>query len=519
MMAFKHMYPTKSIRTLRVYSYKNRNMELFRKRKVKHSKRYFSNEKNTNFNNHTTKIIIGGAAIALASSGMLYSNWKSNDIDNNDTDNRNFLTSAKAISPVIETPSPSTDTGESKFSIMDTHVKLFAGSGNPELAKEIAKKLGTRLSDIKSGKFLDGEINIRIGESVRGCDCYIIQPTCPPTNDNLMELLLMVSAFRRASAKRITAVIPYYGYKLEVGGQSMQRSKNKESTAAIASADIAQMLVTMGVDRIVSVDLQPPGQGEIEGFFANSAPVDCIEATYAGVEYFRPIVSKDAVIVSANPTCTKKTRDFQSGLLGSGYRWKDGKLEKMDVSVALFIPETADHEGDDNSKFRMADVLYPHRLRSDDSASGVEDGDKPKLLKTNLDLVGNVKGKDVVIVDDLIDTGRSLIQRAEYLKRNGAKRIFAFATHGLFSENAYERLNNAKELDLIVVTNTIPDLRTEEEKWHAVKNKVDNRIVRVSIGGVVAECIRRIHDRESLKKFTAYQAQNRENRYAAQGKE
>ena len=123
-------------------------------------------------------------------------------------------TASPAASPVAD------DTGESKFSIMDTHVKLFAGTGNPKLAKEIAQKLGTRLSDVTAKKFLDGEISVQIGESVRGCDCYIIQPTCAPTNDNLVELLLMVSAFRRASAKTITAVMPYYGYKLELGGQA-----------------------------------------------------------------------------------------------------------------------------------------------------------------------------------------------------------------------------------------------------------------------------------------------------------
>jgi ribose-phosphate pyrophosphokinase len=491
-------------------------------------RRHFSNQNKSIFSssnngssNSSTRLMVGGATIALLSSGLMYFNNQSNRKEESEYVNlaTNAISPATQIDAMVETPSPASETGESKFSIMDTHVKLFAGTGNPELAEEIAKKLGTRLSDVTAGKFLDGEISIRIGESVRGCDCYIIQPTCAPTNDNLMELLLMVSAFRRASAKTITAVMPYYGYKLEVGGQSMQRKKNNESTSAIASADIAEMLVTMGVDRIVTVDLQPPGQGEIEGFFANRAPVDCIEATYAGVEYFRPIVSKDAVIVSANPTCTKKTRDFQSGLLGSGYRWKDGKLEKMDVSVALFIPETKDDDGDTQGNVGMVDVLYPHRLRSDDSVSGVEDGDKPTLLKTNLGLVGSVKGKDVVIVDDLIDTGRSLIQRAEYLKAAGAKRIFAFATHGVFSENAYARLNGAKVLDQIVVTNTIPDLRTDEEKWTAIKNNIDNRIVRVSISGVVAECIRRIHDRESLKKYTAYQAQNTENRYAAQGNE
>ena len=468
------------------------------------TRRYSSSRRSARRFANATNIALCGSVAAFGS-GLLY-------LHDNEQGKQNSVVST--ASPI---PSPvADDTGESKFSIMDTHVKLFAGSGNPELAKEIAQKLGTRLSDVTAEKFLDGEISVRIGESVRGCDCYIIQPTCAPTNDNLVELLLMVSAFRRASAKTITAVMPYYGYKLEVGGSSMQRKINSDSTAAIASADIATMLITMGVDRIVTVDLQPPGQGDIEGFFANRTPVDCIEATYAGVEYFRQKVSKDAVIVSANPTCTKKARDFQSGLLGSGYRWKDGKLEKMDVSIALFIPETAEEEDND---IGMVDVLYPHRLRSDGSASGVDDGNKPRLLKTKLGLVGDVRGKDVVIVDDLIDTGNSILHRAKYLKNAGARRIFAFATHGVFSENAQARLNASDLMDQVVVTNTIPDLRTEEDKWAAVKGGLDNKIVRISVGGVVAECIRRIHDRESLKKYTAYQAQNTENRYAAQGKE
>ena len=261
---------------------------------------------------------------------------------------------------------------------MDTHEAIRCT--NPELAKEMHKSW-KRDCRISRKKFLDGEIS-GIGESVRVWLLHYSTHALQQTTTDLTA----VDGKCLSSGLCQNDYCCYALLWLQVRGwgSSMQRRINSDSTAAIAS-DIATMLVTMGVDRIVTVDLQPPGQADIEGFFTNRTPVDCIEATYTGVEYFRQKVSKDAVIVSANPTCTKKARDFQSGLLGSGYRWKDGKLEKMDVSTALFIPETAGDgcsEEEDND-IGMVDVLYLMPSEHD-SASGVDDGNKPKLLRRNL---------------------------------------------------------------------------------------------------------------------------------------
>ena len=418
-----------------------------------------------------------------------------------------FADSAKAGTPQ-ENEGGDAPEIESGFEDRDSHVKLFAGNGNPELAKDIATKLGMTLSKITVGKFLDGETNVKLEESVRGKDCYLIQPTCSPSNDNLMELVLMVSACRRASAKKITAVIPFYGYKLEIGGESVKRKKSVDSTAAIAAADVAKMLEVVGVDHFVTVDLQPPGQGQIQGFFANNTPVDDIEGTLAGVEYFRPIVSKNAVMVSASPTCTKKTRDFQSGLIGSGYRWNDGEMEKMKIKLALFIPEVA---VDDN--VFVPDVPYPHSLSRDDKERRRE---QKKRMYGSLDLVGDVKGRDVIIVDDMVDTGSALLRRAKMLKERGALKVYAFATHGVFSENALERIMQSEHLEQVVVTDTIPWRHDKKFLTPRSEGEVP-KVVRVSVSGLVAECIRRVHDRQSLKKYTDYQSQNIEERYASQG--
>ena len=240
--------------------------------------------------------------------------------------------------------------------------------------EEIAEKLGMQLSNADIGRFNDGEVSIKIIDNVRGDDVYVVQPTFRPVNDSIVELLLMVSALRRASAKRITAVIPYYGYKRGTGSEPYSKSRLRRLGASddavvaespIAAADVATMLEVMGVDRVIAVDLQPPGKGQLEGFFGTRVPVDNVEATLVGVEYFRStilqrlgeeVAARDAdrsrlaataraeihhtdgrddssdglhtglgekplrfVVVAPNEACIKKARDFLNGFKGSGY--------------------------------------------------------------------------------------------------------------------------------------------------------------------------------------------------------
>ena len=282
------------------------------------------------------------------------------------------------------------------------NLKLFSLSGNPELSAAIAKGLRMPLSDIHVGKFSDGETQIQIPDNVRGDSCYVIQSTCPPVNDNIMELLLTIAALRRSSAKYITAVIPYYGYKRDIGSNmniSGSRREDLQDEASligginidgdaivpISSAEVATMLEAMGVDRVLSVDLQAPGQGQIEGFFGTRVPVDSIQGTFAGVEYFRNRMSDKIVVVAPNETCVKKAEQFQAGLRGSGYRWRDGSLRKMKVGIAICILG-----GDVSGGSRY----HYERAKQDGSVKNDE-----------INIVGNVQGLDCIIVDDMIASG------------------------------------------------------------------------------------------------------------------
>ena len=436
--------------------------------------------------NYKRLFLVGGAAsVGFLTATIAYAGHSTAADSPPDRTKFERIPSRKALEP-----------GESQFEVGDRFVTILAGNGNPELAKMIADKLGTKLSPVSVGTYADGETSVKIEESVREKDVYIIQPTGRPSNNNLMELIFMISACRRASAKRIIAVIPYFGYKLEIGGESVIRKQSIDSSAAIAAADVSKMLEVMGVDHVITVDLQPPGQGQVEGFFANTVNLDSVEATFAGVEYLRPIIAKDAVVVSASPTCTKKARDFQSGLMGpAGYRWFDGEMQKMNVRIALFIPEVVNANGT-----AVPQVPYPHSLPEKDSLSL-----RRKLDKTfRLDLVGDVRGKDCVIVDDMVDTGSALLLRADALKSQGARKVYAFATHGVFSEDAVERIRSSESLEQVIVTDTLPWVHPEEYLG-SKENGHSEQIVRVSISGLVAECIRRVHDRESLKQYTAYQ--------------
>lgn len=310
---------------------------------------------------------------------------------------------------------------------------LFCGNSNQPLATAVADRLSTKLGRVAVKRFADGEVNIQFLDSLRGKDVYLIQPTSSPVNEHLMELLLMISTCRRASAKKITAVIPYYGYA--------RQDRKLSSRVPISAADVARMIEAMGVDRVVAVDLHC---GQIQGFFGPRVPVDNLEAQIIGLEYFQHKNLQKPVVVSPDAGGVYRARKFQEGLLARGYR---------DCGIAMLIKQ---------------------RLR----ANEIE----------RMDLVGSVEGSDVVIVDDMIDTAGTLCEAARELRAKGARRVFAFATHGLFSGPAINRIESSP-LEEVVVTDSI---KARPEVLNCP------RITSLSISVLLADAIRRIHQKESL---------------------
>ncbi|KFH00107.1 phosphoribosylpyrophosphate synthetase [Toxoplasma gondii VAND] len=310
---------------------------------------------------------------------------------------------------------------------------LFCGNSNEPLARAVADRLSTKLGKAVVKRFADGEVNIQFADSLRGKDVYIIQPTSTPVNEHLVELLLMISTCRRASAKKITAVIPYYGYA--------RQDRKLSSRVPISAADVARMIEAMGVDRVVAVDLHC---GQIQGFFGPRVPVDNLEAQIIGLEYFHHKDLHKPVVVSPDAGGVYRARKFQEGLIARGYN---------DCGIAMLIKQ---------------------RLR----ANEIE----------RMDLVGSVAGSDVIIVDDMIDTAGTLCEAARELRKKGARRVFAFATHGLFSGPAIERIE-ASPLEEVVVTDSIK-ARPEVAECP--------RITSLSISVLLADAIRRIHQKESL---------------------
>jgi ribose-phosphate pyrophosphokinase len=321
-------------------------------------------------------------------------------------------------------------------------MSVFSGRANIPLAEEIATKLGVQLGKISIKGYADGEIGIQVLENVRGKDVYLIQPTCPPgVNDNLVELLLMISTMRRASARKITAIIPYYGYA--------RQDRKMDSRVPISAADVARLIEAMGVDRVIAVDLHC---GQIQGFFGPRTPCDNLEAQIAGIEYFasKGLSSDTTKVISPDAGGVYRAKRFRDGLKEYG----------VDAGLAMIIKQ---------------------RIK----ANSIE----------RMDLVGEVAGNDVIIVDDMIDTAGTLTKAAEELKARGAKRVYAFATHGVFSGPAYSRIQNSV-MEEVVVTNTIPLDKTQ----HASK------IVQLSIADILAEAIARIHLKRSVSALFTKQA-------------
>ncbi len=273
-----------------------------------------------------------------------------------------------------------------------TRLKIFTGNANPELAKEICAYLCIPLGSAMVKRFSDGEINVEIRDNVRGVDVFIIQPTCPPVNDHLMELLVLMDALKRASAKRVTAVLPYYGYA--------RQDRKVLPRAPITAKLVADMLTAAGVSRLLTMDLHA---GQIQGFF--NIPVDHLYAAPVMLEYIKANYRDDMVVVSPDAGGVERARAC---------------AKRLNASLAII-----------------------DKRREGPNVSAV------------MNIIGEVEGKTAVMLDDMVDTAGTLVQSAEALRAKGAKNIFACATHAILSGPAIERLENS-QIEELVVTNTVP---------------------------------------------------------------
>ncbi|MBE3577875.1 MAG: ribose-phosphate pyrophosphokinase [Limnochordales bacterium] len=275
---------------------------------------------------------------------------------------------------------------------VEKHLHIFSGSANPGLAREIAAYLGLPLSEVVLGRFRDGEISVRIQKSVRGAEVFLVQPTCAPHNDNLMELLIMIDACKRASARSVAAVIPYYGY----ARQDRKAAPRDPITAKL----VANLLTAAGADRVLTMDLHAP---QIQGFF--DIPVDNLTAMPLLANYFQQKQLQDVVVVSPDAGGVARARQLS---------------QRLQAPLAI------------------VDKRRP----------------MPNVSEV-MHIIGDVQGKTAILVDDIIDTGGTLTEAAQALVKEGAKEVYACGTHAVFSPPCLERLAKAP-IKEVVVTNTIP---------------------------------------------------------------
>ncbi len=309
---------------------------------------------------------------------------------------------------------------------MKSKIHIFTGNANPGLAQNVAETAGVPLSRAEVFKFSNDNTFVKILDNVRGTDVFIIQPTCAPVNDNLMELLIMIDALHRASAGRITAVIPYYGYA--------RSDKKDQPRVPITAKLVANLLTVAGANRVVTFDLHAE---QIQGFF--DIPVDHLSMLPIFLNYFKPLNLKDCVVVAPDTGGTQRARMLAKGL---------------SANIAI---------GD---KRRI--------------------GNKGKLELLNV--VGEVEGKNAIIIDDIIDSGNSVIKMADALIKEGAKKVYCACTHAVLSGDAVERITNSSIHEL-VVTDSIP-LSTQKQS--------DSKIKQLSIAPLLAQAILRIHNEESV---------------------
>ncbi len=311
--------------------------------------------------------------------------------------------------------------------VTHNEIKIFTCNANSELAKSIAKELGLSLAASDVGQFSDGETYVKIQEIVRGIDCFIIQPTPYPVNDNLMELLITIDALRRASAGRITAVIPYYGYA--------RQDRKTRARDPISARLVADLIQAAGADRVLTMDLHC---SQIQGFF--TMPVDHMLGSPLLVKYYREKFKdslKDIVIVSPDIGSVKRTRTFAG---------------KLDVPMAVI-----------------------DKRRPEDNVSEV------------MHIIGDIKGKTVILVDDMIDTAGTICNAANALKEKGANEVYACCTHPVLSGPAIERIQKSEIIELVVLdTISLPE------------EKSIDKIKQLSVAKILASAIYNIHYNESV---------------------
>ena len=303
--------------------------------------------------------------------------------------------------------------------------KIFSGSANVEFSKKISKYLSLPLSDCSIRRFSDGEISFQIGESVRGKDVFVIQPTCAPTDSNLMELLIMSDALKRSSANSITAIIPYFGYA--------RQDRKAAPRVPITAKLVANMIQTAGVDRVVTMDLHA---GQIQGFF--DVPVDNLYGSIIFTDYFKAKNLTNPIIASPDVGGVARARSF---------------AKKLGL-----------------------DMVIVDKRREEANKSEV------------MNVIGDVKGKDVILIDDMIDTAGTIVKAAAAFKERGATSVMAYCTHAVLSGKAYENIQN-EALDELIVTDTIP-LKSPNEK-----------IKVISVAPLFGEVIRRVYHDESVNSL------------------
>lgn len=311
---------------------------------------------------------------------------------------------------------------------MSRSLALLTGNSNKKLASEVAKHLGISICDSTATNFSDGEVRIQINENIRGSDVFVLQSTCTPVNDNLMELLLLIDALKRSSAGRITAVIPYYGYA--------RQDRKVQPRVPISSKLVADLITVAGTNRVLTVDLHA---GQIQGFF--NIPVDHLYAAPVLLDYIKKSDLKDLVIVSPDAGGVERARAF---------------AKRLDASLAII-----DKRRETANESRVMNVI------------------------------GDVKGKNAILLDDMIDTAGTIVQAAVALKANGARKVSAACTHGVLSGPAIDRINSS-ELQELIVTNTVP-LDSKQQQC--------SKLAVLSIGSLLAEAIKRIHEETSISSL------------------
>ena len=305
----------------------------------------------------------------------------------------------------------------------DGELKIFSGSANPALSLAIAEQIGVRLGDTQVGRFSNGEVRVMIRDNVRGCDVFVIQPTCDPVNENLMELLVMLDAFRRASPQRVTAVIPFYGY----ARQDRKTSGREPITAKL----VANLLTTAGADRILTMDLHAP---QIQGFF--DIPLDHLLSVPILAKYFRDLGLRDGIVVAPDAGGGNRARDL---------------AERLDMPIG-FIDKRRPEPG-------VSEVTH---------------------------VIGKVRDRTCIIVDDMIDTGGTIAAASVALREHGARDIYVACTHPVLSGPGMARLQSAPIRE-VVVTDSIPLRPSAGERFRVL-----------SVAPLLGEAITRIHEDESV---------------------